>query len=130
MLAIGDVHLYVTDLQEALRFWRDGAGLTVIDEEHSPNSGYALLDFPSGGSSLRLIAPADPWRASERPEHGSRPMIGFELLTDDFDGLVTRLTEFGGRQLGEIDMYNELRVGSFTDPDGNTFEVIETPPEA
>jgi catechol 2,3-dioxygenase-like lactoylglutathione lyase family enzyme len=127
MLTVGDIHIYASDFQAALRFWSDGLQLKVAEAESGPHSAFARLDFPDGGPSLRLIAPVEPWAPGTRPETGARPTIRFDLMTSQFDEVLVRLLEHGGRQEGEIETYNNLRVVTIADPDGNSFDLIEVP---
>ncbi len=129
MLEPGDIHIYVTDVARAVRFWADGMQLEIAEKEITAHSGFARLDFPGGLMSLHLVGPVDPWIADQRPEHGTRPSISFDVATDDFDATLVRLIENGGTQLGEIETYNALRVVSIADPDGNIFELLEIPPD-
>ncbi|MBW7906446.1 MAG: VOC family protein [Phycisphaerae bacterium] len=128
MVSIGDIHIYVTDFELALRFWADGLGLEVAEREISRASGWARLDFSDGGS-IRLLGPVDPWEPGARPPLGTRPTIRFDLTTTDFDLALSRALEHGGSREGEVETYNGLRVVTIADPDGNTFELIELPPE-
>lgn len=125
MLAIGDVHLYVSDITLALRFWADGLGLDVAEKEITPNSAYARLNFPDGGPSIRLLGPVDPWPAGARPPTGMYPTIRFDITTSRFDDVLVRLLENGGTQVDEIETYNGLRAVTVADPDGNSFELLE-----
>ncbi len=125
MLAVGDIHIYVTDLVAALRFWEDGLGLSVAEKEVSPHSFFVRLEFPEEGMSLRLFGPVEPWSEGARPAPGTRPTVRFDLLTDDFDGALVRLLENGGTQASEIETYNGMRAVTIADPDENTFELLE-----
>lgn len=125
MLFVGDVHIYVCDFTLALRFWADGLGLQVAEKEVSAHSAYARLDFPDGGSSLRLMGPVDEWPEAARPELGTCPAVTFDITTSRFDAVLVRLIEHGGRQVDEIETYNSLRAVTIADPDGNTFELLE-----
>lgn len=125
MLFVGDVHVYVSDLTLALRFWADGLGLTIAEKEATQHSAYARLDFPDGGPSLRLLGPVDPWPPDARPPVGTYPTVRFDITTDNFDALVVRLLETGGRQFDDIESYGGLRAVTIADPDGNTFELLE-----
>jgi len=127
MIAVGDVHVYVHDFNLALRFWADGLGLNVADKEVSAASAFALLEFPGGGPALRLFGGAEPWREGARPAPGTRPMVGFDVMTTEFDETLVRLLENGGQQLGEIETYAQSRVVTVADPDGNAFELLEVP---
>ncbi|MDX2199332.1 MAG: VOC family protein [Phycisphaerae bacterium] len=125
MLFIGDVHVYVSDFVAALRFWSDGLGLEVAEKEMTENSAYAQLDFPDGGSALRLFGPTGAWEQDERPPLGARPTIRFDIATTTFDQTLVRLLEHGGTQVDEIETYEGLRTVTVEDPDGNSFELFE-----
>jgi len=129
MLSIGDIQIYVTDFERALKFWAEGLGLRVAEKEVTAHSAYARLEFPDGGPALDVLAPADPWEPGTRPEPGSRPGTGFDITTSDFDDTLIRLIEFGGQQVGRIETYNDLRFVTIADPDDNTFDLLELPEE-
>ena len=130
MLFIGDIHIYVSDFTLALRFWADGLQLDVAEKEVSPHSAYARLDFPDGGSSLRLLGPVEPWSPDVRPSPDVYPTVRFDITTSDFDAVLARLLEHGGEQVGEVETYNDLRAVTLADPDGNLFELLEIPEES
>ncbi len=129
MLFIGDVHVYVSDFTLALRFWADGLQLEIAEKEIGRHSGYARLDFPDGGPSLRLLGPVEPWPPEVRPPIDLYPTIRFDITTSDFDATLARLLEHGGRQVGEVESYNGLRAVTIADPDDNMFELLELRPE-
>jgi catechol 2,3-dioxygenase-like lactoylglutathione lyase family enzyme len=130
MLFVGDIHIYVSDFTLALRFWAEGLKLEIAEQEVSPHSAFARLDFPDGGSSLRLLAPVDPWPLEARPPLFAVPTVRFDVTTSDFDSVLVRLLEYGGTQVDEIESYNGLRVVTLADPDGNTFELLELKEDA
>lgn len=125
MLFVGDIHIYVSDFTLALRFWADGLRLEVAEKETSSSSGYARLNFPDGGTSIRLLGPVEPWPAELRPPSGTYPSVRFDITTSEFDETLVRLIEHGGRQVDEIESYNHLRIVTIADPDGNLFELLE-----
>ncbi len=127
MLSIGDVHLYVSDFEAAMRFWAEGLGLRVVEREQSAASAYALLELPDGGANLRIFL-APPGQAGPPPIE-TAPAVSFDILTDEFEDVLVRLLEHGGQQLDEIEQFEGLRVVTLADPDGNRFELIEAPPE-
>ncbi len=130
MLTIGDIYIFVSDFNLALRFWQDGLGLEVAEQEVTKSSAFAVLEFPDGGPALRLFGGVAPWPPGQRPETGSRPMVQFDVLTDTFDETLVRVLEAGGRTAGEVEEYDGNRIVSVADPDGNTFDLVELPPEA
>ncbi len=121
MLFVGDIHIYVSDFTLGLRFWADGLGLEVAERE----GDFARLDFPDGGSSLRLLSAVSPWPNEQQPPPDVYPSIRFDLTTTDFDSVLARLIEYGGRRVGEVESYNQLRAVTVADPDGNLFELLE-----
>lgn len=127
MLAIGDIQVYVSDFPLALRFWCDGLGLTLVEHEPSSASPYAMLEFPDGGPSIRLLGGVRPWANGERPSLGSRPTIRFDVTSSDFDGTLSALLDHGGQQLEQIESYSNVRLVTVADPDGNSFELVEVP---
>lgn len=129
MLGVGDIHLYVSDFDAAMRFWSDGLRLAVTDREVTASSAFARLDFPDGGPSLLLIGRVDAWEPDEQPPLGSRPGTRFDVLTADFASTLARLLEHGGRQVDEIESYEGAHVVALTDPDGNAFELVEITPD-
>jgi len=130
MLFIGDVHIYVSDFTLALRFWADGLGLEVAEKEVSASSAYARLNFPDGGSSIRLLGPVAPCDPDVQPPPGQYPTVRFDITTTNFDDVLVRLIEHGGQQVDEIESYNDLRIVTIADPDGNLFELLEIEEEA
>jgi catechol 2,3-dioxygenase-like lactoylglutathione lyase family enzyme len=125
MLFIGDVHIYVSDFTLALRFWADGLQLEVAEKEVSPHSAYARLNFPDGGPSIQLFDGVEPWEPALLPPVGKYPTIRFDITTTTFDDALARLLEHGGMQVDAIETYNDLRMVTIADPDGNLFELLE-----
>lgn len=129
MFSIGEINVFVTDLERALRFWSDGLQLDIAEKEQLAHSAYARLDFADGSPPIRLFASADPWPPGERPAYGTRPMIAFDLVTADIDAALARLIECGGSKAGEVEVYEGVRCVFVSDPDGNTIELVEVPVE-
>jgi len=125
MLFVGDIHIFVSDFTLALRFWADGLGLKVVEQEVSRHSAYARLDFPDGGPSLRILWPVQPWDADAHPVPGEHPDVQFDITTSAFDDVLARLLEHGGAAIDEIESYSGLRTVTLADPDGNVFELLE-----
>ena len=130
MLAVGDIHIHVRDFETALRFWVQGLQLDIAQHESGAHGAFARLDFPSGGPSLMLISP--PELEEDEPLPGNVLSLGFtfDITTSDFDNTLVRMLEHGGQQISETETYNELRLTTIADPEGNTFELIEVPADA
>ena len=130
MIAIGDIHVFVHNFEAALRFWTHGLGLQIVEKETLAASAYALLEPPTAGPAIHLFGGAEPWPEDTRPPDGTRPAIRFDVVTSTFEETLVRLIESGGKQLGEVETYDQSRVVTIADPDGNTFELLEVPEEA
>src|SRR5512132_3708090 len=46
--------IYVSDIERAIEFWRDVAGIPLVSETDIPNHKEAILQSPHGGSRLQL----------------------------------------------------------------------------
>jgi catechol 2,3-dioxygenase-like lactoylglutathione lyase family enzyme len=126
VLAIGNITIYVRDLEKALTFWTKGLELTVAEQDQEGETGFARLDFPEGGPSLVVVAPGEDF---DQPEEEQFSPVTFDLMTTTFDQTLLRMLEHGGQQLSETELYNELKLTTVADPEGNAFELIELPPE-
>lgn len=124
-IGVGDIQVYVSDFERALRFWSEGLGLPVADKEIEDGGGFARLEFPQGGPSLNLVGPVDAWDEEDYPAPGSRPSVVFDVLATDFDATLARLVACGGVQDGSVENFNGLRVVTVIDPDGNAFDLVE-----
>lgn len=127
MISVGEINVHVSDFERGLRFWAEGLGLDVAEKEVREHSAHARLDFADGSPPIRIFWPVDPWHDGVRADYGSRPMIGFDITTTDFEDVLSRLLEYGGTRLNEIEVYGEMRFVLVADPDGNTFELVEVP---
>ena len=125
MLFIGDIHIYVSDFTAAMRFWAEGLGLEIVEREVTEHSAYARLNFPDGGSSIRLLGHAQPWSPDRPAPASEHPGVRFDITTSNFDDVLVRLIEHGGQQVDEIESYNSLRIVTVADPDGTLFELLE-----
>lgn len=125
MIAVGDVHIFVTDFNLAMRFWAEGLRFEVVEQESSSTAAFAVLESPDGGPAVRLFSGAAPWSDGQRPEVGEHPTIRFDIMTDAFDDALVRLLEHGGEKVSDIEDFDGLRAVTISDPDGNTFELLE-----
>lgn len=107
---IGHVHLYVSDLEETFRFYRDDLGF--IEHMHAPSMG--MSDLFAGGTFPHRIA-MNTWQSAGRPQApaGTAGMRHFTITY----GSPERLHAIAGtlRQVDAVD-------GGFVtrDPAGNT----------
>lgn len=129
LLIIDEVHVYVSDLSAALRFYIDGLGMRPVRTELGAAAGYALLEPSGGGALLRLFGGNLPRDNGGDPQSG-RVGISFSITVGDLEALLGRALSLGGRRVDEIEQYAGLRVVTLADPDGNAFELVEAQPES
>lgn len=126
-------HLTVHDADEALVFYRDALGLTVLNDVAGGNGRWVtvasdaqpgvavVLSTPESGRG-----PDDAVALQELLAKGSLPMIGF--ATDDLDGLFERVAASGAEVLQEpMDQPWGPRDCAFCDPSGTTVRITATP---
>jgi predicted enzyme related to lactoylglutathione lyase len=103
----------VSDLEQALGFYRDRLGLKELRHE----SGWAELD--ANGLRLGLNAKEDPAGAGGA-------VIAFQP-EGGLDSAVEELRSAGVEVPGEISEHPWGRVATFKDPDGNDLQLYEPP---
>lgn len=144
--AVAHTGLTVSDLDRALRFWRDGLGmreaisqekqggyLEAVVREPGAHVRMVHLEFPGGGSRIELFQ----YLAPEGGRVDSRPAdVGFShvcVVCPDVNGLLARLVEAGGSPLGPpADVDTGANAGGrcvyVRDPDGHVCELFSPPP--
>lgn len=118
---ISAITLFVENLEEAKRFYRDVFGLPLAFEDDSS----AVFDF--GNSLINLLSTTaahdliDPARVAE-PSAGSR--VQLTLPVDDVDAMCAELVARGVKLLnGPADRPWGIRTASFRDPGGHIWEI-------
>lgn len=71
-IRINHVGLVVDDIEEALKFWRDGLGLSVSHVEDVPDQGSVIAFLSAGSQEVELVKPteADSGIARYLEKHG------------------------------------------------------------
>jgi predicted enzyme related to lactoylglutathione lyase len=135
-IAISFTHVTVNDVDEAIGFYRDALGLTVLSDVASGNFRWVSLGSAEHpGVSIVLSEPhagrsqADGDAMQELLVKGSLPMIGFS--SDDVDGLFESVRASGAEVLQEpIDQPWGPRDCAFRDPSGNTVRIMQETPQS
>ena len=123
---VGAITLFVDDLPRSRSFYQDVFGLRVVFEDDVS----AVFDF--GNTLINLLAiPAarelmDPVAVASR-DAGSRVLL--TIWVDDADAVCADLDRSGVVLLsGPIDREWGKRTASFSDPDGNIWEIAQDLP--
>lgn len=117
------VTLVVRDYDEAIRFYVDGLGFTLVEDTPQDNKRWVVVSAGGGASLLLAQADTDQQRARVGDQTGGR--VGFFLNTDDFDRDHARMTAFGVRFLEtpRDEVYGKVAV--FEDLYGNRWDLLQ-----
>jgi catechol 2,3-dioxygenase-like lactoylglutathione lyase family enzyme len=125
---VGAITLFVDDLSRSRSFYQDVFGLQRVYEDAES----AVFDF--GNTLINLLTTSaardlmDPGVVAGR-DAGSRVLL--TIWVDDADAVCADLDQRGVTLLnGPIDREWGKRTASFSDPDGNVWEIAQDLPRA
>lgn len=120
---IGAITLFVEDLTDAKRFYREVFGLPIHFEDDDSavfKFGSTLINLLRSTAARELIVPA----VVAPREAGSRLQITVEV--DDVDAMCAELAKRGVALLnGPMDRPWGVRTASFIDPGGHIWEIAK-----
>lgn len=132
MLSVDHLSIVVTDLDRSTRFYEDMFGL-----ERVPRPAFAIPGawLACGGLQIHLVLNAEgTFRTRPGIDNGD---VHFAFRTDDFDGVLARLTARGFDEKAPADALNHMfvlrngRAGYpqlyLLDPDRNIIEINGAP---
>lgn len=110
-MAVEAVHhiLRVTDIERAIRFYRDGLGFVVVER---PGDWWANLACPNGQLGLNA------WEGNSAPGQ-----TDLSLLVDDLDAMCEAIRGASGQVhvLHEPHPGSNVRLAEVSDTEGNRF---------
>lgn len=139
MTVIHHSAICVRDIEQNLRFWRDGLGFEVLMDQRFEGDWPTLLDAPS--HELRAVFLGEPDAAASgivelvdlggvpAGEADSTPREGFLLLSVmvDVESALKRLSELGlGGEPRRISAMG-VAMAVVQAPDGTRVELVDTP---
>lgn len=120
--SIDMVVIYVRDWPQALTWYRDQVGLTIVYTEDDHN--FAVLALPEGGTVLHIVGDL------ERPGDGRNRCVP-NLRVDDFDTTLNELRSRGVEVLKvQDDEEDGYRLATVADPEGNELNLYVLAPAA
>lgn len=124
--AITQFALVVRDYDEAIAFFTEALGFTLIEDTSLSADKRWVVVAPSGGHGARLLlAKASTPEQAARIGDQTGGRVGFFLHTDDFEADYTRMQAHGVRftEAPRDEPYG--RVVVFYDLYGNKWDLIE-----
>jgi catechol 2,3-dioxygenase-like lactoylglutathione lyase family enzyme len=123
MGSLGLVTLVVRDYDEAIRFYVDALGFTLVEDTPQGDKRWVVVAPASGASLLLAEASDDAQLARVGDQTGGR--VGFFLTTSDFDADYARMSSYGVRFLESPrdEVYGKVVV--FEDLYGNKWDLLE-----
>jgi lactoylglutathione lyase len=120
MISIGNIAIYVSDLERSERFYTDGLGLEVLTRIEAPEVREVIVGTPSQGSQLML--------AWERTPGGPIQPSGIWkvfLFTDDAAALYEAAVAAGADAVEPPKTLEQFKmlIGFVKDPDGYLIEI-------
>lgn len=124
-MRIGLTALVVHEYDEAIRFYVDAVGFTLVTDDDMGGGKRWVVVAPPGGDAALLLARAvsDEQAAAVGRQAGGR--VGHFLFTTDFDGQYARMTAAGVTFLEapRDEVYG--RVVVWQDLYGNRWDLLE-----
>ena len=124
--SIATIALVVAEYEEAIAFYRDAVGFTLVEDTPlAPGKRWVVLTPPGGDGARLLLAKANgpDQQAVVGKQAGGRVMLF--LQTDDFDRDHARMRANGVHFLEEPRQEAYGTVAVFVDLYGNKWDLIE-----
>jgi len=127
---IGLIALVVRDYDEAIRFYVDVLGFSLVEDRFVPeqNKRWVVVAPPGSSGTSLLLARAVGDEQSSRIGNQTGGRVFLFLHTDDFDADHARLVHAGVRFLEEPRHEPYGRVAVFEDLYGNRWDLAEQGP--
>lgn len=123
--SIATITLVVGDYDEAIGFYRDKLGFTLIADTPLGTGKRWVLVAPAGGGARLLLAQADGAEQTRRIGDQTGGRVGFFLETNDFEEDFAAYTARGVRFLEAPRRESYGSVAVFEDLYGNKWDLIE-----
>ncbi len=123
---INHVAVVVSDIDNALSFWRDTLGLPLRHIEDVPSQKAAVAFMPLGENEVELVQPTSDDSGSAKFLHergGGMHHLCFEV--DDIEEMLTALKSKGVRLINEEPLQLEGRKMAFIHPKSANGVLVE-----
>lgn len=119
---LGQVMVYVSNQDEAVKFWTEKVGFEVVAEENNGEMRWIEI-APSKGNETSIILHNKEFVARMSPGMNlGTPSLMF--VTEDLEKFYSDLSDKGVK-VGELVNMGHIRVFNFADGEENYFAVME-----
>lgn len=122
---IARITLVVPDYDEAIGFYRDILGFELLEDTSLGEGKRWVVLRPRGAETALLIARAEGPRQAAAIGNQTGGRVGFFLFTDDFERDHAAMMARGVRFLETPRRETYGVVAVFTDPFGNTWDLLQ-----
>ncbi|PKN82096.1 MAG: methylmalonyl-CoA epimerase [Chloroflexi bacterium HGW-Chloroflexi-8] len=123
---INHVAIAVSDIENALVFWRDALGLSVDHVENVPSQKSEVVFIPVGDSEIELVHPTSPdTGVAKFIEDKGGGMHHLCLEVDDIEEMLTILKSRGVRLINETALELPGRKMAFVHPKSTNGVLVE-----
>jgi methylmalonyl-CoA/ethylmalonyl-CoA epimerase len=123
---INHVAIAVSEMDEALHFWRDMLGMEVAKVEEVPSQKASVAFLPAGDSEIELVRPTAPDTGMAKFIQEKGPgMHHVCLQVDDIEGMLADLKARGVRLINETPSVLPGRKMAFIHPKSTGGVLVE-----
>jgi catechol 2,3-dioxygenase-like lactoylglutathione lyase family enzyme len=123
--AVLETSLYISDLDRAVKFYREALGLRLIEDKYFEGGRGAALQVGSGPSILLLFRAELTLQGGMLLPHGTTGPghVAFRIEAEEIPAWRERLRDYGVAIEQEFAFGNNPPSIYFRDPDGNVLEL-------
>ena len=123
--AVLETSLYISDLDRAVKFYREALGLRLIEDKYFEGGRGAALQVGSGPSILLLFRAELTLQGGMLLPHGTTGQghVAFRIEAEEIPAWRKRLHDYGVAIEQEFAFGNNPPSIYFRDPDGNVLEL-------
>lgn len=124
---INHVAIVVKDIEDAMKFWRDGLGLEIEQVKDIPEQESKVAILPLGDADIELVEPTSDDSGIARFLEKRGPGIHHVCFeTDDIYGALEHLNQMGIRLINETPRINtEGKLYAFIHPESTNGVLVE-----
>lgn len=119
VIGLGGVFFKSKDPDALKQWYIDHLGAPATED---PGISFPIADHPADGYAV-----FSPFKAESEYFQPSTRDFMFNLIVDDLEGVLKRVSDGGGEIVGEMEEYDFGKFGWFLDPDGNKVELWQPP---